>query len=157
MTLASNIFFNHASQEAFINLICHLYHVDILTTNEYIKIFINNSTFMKKKPKKDEYWSSWRIVEKKEYSDWRFYIHSEPISNNKEEIKLKKKFWDKLKKVRLQRNISQEELAYRARLHRTYVSDVERGKINISLENIGKLAKALKIHIHTLMNFSDND
>lgn len=39
--------------------------------------------------------------------------------------------------------ISQEELAFRAGLHRTYVGDVERGLRNISLENIERLARAL--------------
>ena len=50
--------------------------------------------------------------------------------------------------VRLRRNhlgISQEELAGRAGLHRTYISDVERGARNVSLESIHRLADALTI------------
>ena len=35
-------------------------------------------------------------------------------------------------------------------LHRTYISDVELGKRNISLENIGKMAKALDLNISLL-------
>jgi CheY-like chemotaxis protein/DNA-binding XRE family transcriptional regulator len=46
--------------------------------------------------------------------------------------------------------ISQEELAERCGLHRTYVSDVERGARNISLENIGKLSAALETSIAAL-------
>src|SRR5436305_13407082 len=46
--------------------------------------------------------------------------------------------------------ISQEELAGRAGLHRTYVSDIERGARNPSLESIDKLARALKISVATL-------
>jgi transcriptional regulator with XRE-family HTH domain len=42
---------------------------------------------------------------------------------------------------------SQERLAAEARLHATYLSGVERGKRNISLENIAKLAKALEVPI----------
>jgi transcriptional regulator with XRE-family HTH domain len=56
--------------------------------------------------------------------------------------------------VRVRRNelnISQEELAERADLHRTYISDLERGKRNVSLENIEKLAKALDLTISDLM------
>jgi CheY-like chemotaxis protein len=47
-------------------------------------------------------------------------------------------------------HISQEELAYRAHLHRTYVSDVERGARNPSIRSIEKLACALKIPVPKL-------
>src|SRR5438132_12381373 len=46
--------------------------------------------------------------------------------------------------------ISQEELAGRAGLHRTYVADIERGARNLSLANIEKLAKGLETSIPTL-------
>lgn len=46
--------------------------------------------------------------------------------------------------------ISQEELAGRAGLHRTYVSDVERGTRNVSLASIDKLAAALEVSVATL-------
>jgi CheY-like chemotaxis protein len=46
--------------------------------------------------------------------------------------------------------ISQEELAYRADLHRTYISDVERGARNPSIESIEKLAGALEISVSML-------
>ena len=46
--------------------------------------------------------------------------------------------------------ISQEELAYRADLHRTYVSDVERGVRNPSIASIQKLASALQISVSVL-------
>jgi two-component system, response regulator len=46
--------------------------------------------------------------------------------------------------------ISQEELAYRANLHRTYISDVERGARNPSIESIEKLAGALEISVSML-------
>jgi CheY-like chemotaxis protein len=48
------------------------------------------------------------------------------------------------------RGISQEELAYRAGLHRTYVSDVERGTRNPSIESIAKLARALDLSVSAL-------
>jgi CheY-like chemotaxis protein/DNA-binding XRE family transcriptional regulator len=48
--------------------------------------------------------------------------------------------------------LSQEQLAGRAGLHRTYVSDIERGARNLSLESIDKLAKALEIPVSTLFS-----
>ena len=46
-------------------------------------------------------------------------------------------------KIRLERGISQEELADRCGLHRTYISDIELGKRNLSLENIERIAISL--------------
>ncbi len=51
---------------------------------------------------------------------------------------------------RLRLGISQEALAERAELHRTYVTDVERGARNLSLESISRLARALDISIDSL-------
>ncbi|MDY0062341.1 MAG: helix-turn-helix transcriptional regulator [Myxococcota bacterium] len=48
-----------------------------------------------------------------------------------------------VKRLRSAAGLSQEELAARAGLHRTYISSVERGQRNISLENICALAAAL--------------
>ncbi len=62
-------------------------------------------------------------------------------------------FATSVKRWRRHRGLSQEELAERADLHRTYISDVERGARNLSLESIEKLARALKISLPVL--FSD--
>ncbi len=48
-----------------------------------------------------------------------------------------------VRKVRLEQAISQEELADRCGLHRTYISDIELGKRNLSLENIERIAISL--------------
>lgn len=56
---------------------------------------------------------------------------------------LKKSLGLTIKALRREQHISQEELAHRAGLHRTYVADVERGSRNISLESIAKLSVAL--------------
>ena len=48
--------------------------------------------------------------------------------------------------------MSQEELAERAQLHRTYISEVERGERNISLENIYKLSVALNVSLAELFS-----
>ena len=57
-----------------------------------------------------------------------------------------------IKTQRASLGISQEELAYRAGLHRTYVSDVERGARNPSVETIEKLARALEISVSMLFD-----
>jgi len=60
-------------------------------------------------------------------------------------------FGSGLRQVRQARGVSQEELAKRSALHRTYVSSVERGERNVSLVNIVKLARALRITPAVLM------
>lgn len=54
-------------------------------------------------------------------------------------------FGERLRQVRLRVGFSQEELAHRAGLDRTYVSSCERGRRNLSLEAIIKLARALDV------------
>lgn len=65
-------------------------------------------------------------------------------------------FGNAIKAVRSQLRLSQEELAHRAGLHRTYISDVERGARNLSLQNIEKLAQALELSVTTLFAKTDS-
>jgi transcriptional regulator with XRE-family HTH domain len=51
--------------------------------------------------------------------------------------------------------MSQEELGYKAGLHRTYISDIERGTRNVSLCNFVRLARALGIEPWVLMSWSE--
>jgi len=60
------------------------------------------------------------------------------------------KFGKKIREVRAERGLSQEALADIANVHRTYIGMVERAEKNITLLNIQKLAKALKIDIRDL-------
>ena len=48
-----------------------------------------------------------------------------------------------VRKIRLAQGISQEELADRCGLHRTYISDIELDKRSLSLENIERIANSL--------------
>lgn len=56
-----------------------------------------------------------------------------------------------IRTLRLEKGLSQEELADLSNLHFTYVSSVERGERNISIENIARLAKALGCQLKDLM------
>lgn len=66
---------------------------------------------------------------------------------------IQKKFGKKLKEIRKSENLTQEKLAELASIDRSYISDVERGVKNISLEKIGKLAEALDMQIWELLKF----
>ncbi|MDR1708247.1 MAG: helix-turn-helix domain-containing protein [Candidatus Accumulibacter sp.] len=57
----------------------------------------------------------------------------------------------KLRRLRAERKMSQEDLALEAELHRTFVAHVERGARNISIDNIEKLADALAVEVHELL------
>lgn len=50
---------------------------------------------------------------------------------------------ENVRRLRQETGLSQEELADRAGLHRTYISSVERGQRNVTLENIFNIAHAL--------------
>jgi CheY-like chemotaxis protein/DNA-binding XRE family transcriptional regulator len=65
---------------------------------------------------------------------------------------VKKEFGATIRAHRLRLGISQERLAERAALHRTYVTDVERGARNLSLESISRLARALELSISSLFH-----
>ena len=56
---------------------------------------------------------------------------------------------------RMKLKLSQEALAEKANLHRTYISDIERGQRNVSLENIYNIAVALEIEPYMLLQKTD--
>jgi len=58
---------------------------------------------------------------------------------------IKKLFGSTIREYRLKRKLSQEKLAELSDLHRTYISEVERGERNISLVNIEKICNAMDV------------
>jgi transcriptional regulator with XRE-family HTH domain len=65
------------------------------------------------------------------------------------------KFGINVRKYRNTKGYSQEKLAEITGLHRTYISDVERGTRSISLDNIEKLSNALEIQVYKLFVFEN--
>ncbi|HDD05125.1 MAG TPA: XRE family transcriptional regulator [Candidatus Aenigmarchaeota archaeon] len=61
-------------------------------------------------------------------------------------------FAKQLKKLRIAKGLSQEQLALLAGLNRTYISKIEKAKRNITLETVQKLASALGIHYREFFN-----
>jgi transcriptional regulator with XRE-family HTH domain len=60
-------------------------------------------------------------------------------------------FAKRLKEIRQSRGFSQELLADRAGLHRTYVGSVERAERNVSIDNMERIAEALEVDIADLL------
>lgn len=70
-------------------------------------------------------------------------------------MNLKEKFGKKINVLREQKGYSIEYLANIANIDRTYISDIEKGKRNVSLLIIEKLSKALNVSIKELFNYEE--
>lgn len=69
---------------------------------------------------------------------------------NQPDNTLRKKFGMRVRELRKQLRLSQEELGFKSNIHRTYIGAVERGEQNVSLDNIGRIAKHLKVTLTEL-------
>lgn len=67
---------------------------------------------------------------------------------SKKEILIK--FGERVREIRKENGLSQEELSFRADLHRTYIGMIERAEKNITLVNIEKIANALEVSINEI-------
>ena len=70
---------------------------------------------------------------------------------------IQKQFGERVRELRLAKGLSQEELAFRAGVHRTYLGGIERGERNPSLKNIAAIAKALDVSLSQLFSFTGNE
>lgn len=66
---------------------------------------------------------------------------------------IKEKVGKRIKELRTKQGLSQEEFAFKCDLDRTYITSLERGKRNISLENLEKIAKAFNMSLSEFFNF----
>lgn len=76
------------------------------------------------------------------YFDYQMKIKSELLLE----------FGNRVRDYRKKNGMSQEELADKAELHRTYIGMIERAEKNITLLNIEKIAKALNVNLKTLFD-----
>lgn len=70
-------------------------------------------------------------------------------------MEIKEKFGQKVKSLREQKGISIEHLANISNVDRNYISDIEKGKRNVSITIIEKLSKALEVSIQELFSYAE--
>lgn len=70
---------------------------------------------------------------------------------------IQKRFGERIKELRLARGLSQEELAFKASVHRTYLGSIERGEKNPALKNIAAIANALDVDLPELFSFRSSE
>ncbi len=66
-------------------------------------------------------------------------------------MNIAKRLGARIQKLRLEKGLSQEDLAFEADLHRTYISHIERGSRNITVAGLCKVAKGLKLEPSELL------
>lgn len=66
---------------------------------------------------------------------------------------LLRQFGAQIRALRLKKNFSQEELAYKTGLHRTYIGMIERGERNITLSNIALFASVFDLSLSQLFEW----
>ncbi len=66
---------------------------------------------------------------------------------------IKTKVGKRIKELRNKLGISQEELAFRSEIHRTYIASLEVGKRNVSIETLEKVVNALEVSLSEFFNF----
>ena len=67
-------------------------------------------------------------------------------------INVRLAFGKRVRSLRSERGYSQEAFADAVGLHRTYIGAIERGEQNVSIDNIARIAKALKVSLTHLFN-----
>lgn len=66
---------------------------------------------------------------------------------------IRRRVGERIKELRQALGISQEELAFRSGVHRTYIASLEVGKRNVSIITLEKIVKALNVSMHEFFKF----
>jgi len=66
-------------------------------------------------------------------------------------MNISEKLGARIQKLRVEKGVSQEQLAFDSGLHRTYISHVERGSRNITVLGLCKIAKGLNMEPHEIL------
>ena len=74
-------------------------------------------------------------------------------SYNESDQALLNNLGQRIRELRSKSDLSQEKLAFTCDLDRTYIGSVERGERNVSIINLQKIATALSVELHELLNF----
>ena len=67
------------------------------------------------------------------------------------EQKIKRLFGKRVRERRLALGLTQQELADRAGLHRSYIGEIELGRRNVTLKSVAKIAKVLQVDVASLL------
>lgn len=83
-----------------------------------------------------------------------FFILSQlaAVINNRDKMMLKN-FGKHLKQIRISRNQSQEELAFRCNFSKNQIGNIERGEVNPTLSTLLQLSEQLEVSPEELLNF----
>ncbi len=68
-------------------------------------------------------------------------------------LDIRKQFGKKVREIRIKKGLSQGDIGRRLKLHRTYISGIERGVRNPSLKVVQKIAKSLNVRAKYLVDF----
>jgi transcriptional regulator with XRE-family HTH domain len=84
-------------------------------------------------------------------------VKSKKTTSNRDEkdVHLLQIFGDNLRQIREQKDLSQEQIAYEAGFSRSYYTEVETGKRNISLLNIIRIASLLEVELSDLIQLKE--
>jgi transcriptional regulator with XRE-family HTH domain len=74
------------------------------------------------------------------------------MSRTHDELEILTHFGERLRQLRLAKNLTQEELASLAGFSRSYYNEIETGKRNIALLNLNRLAQCLNISLSDLLD-----